>query len=57
MASPSYLFPSLKMTGNDKHNMEVLIKDLIDHWMIKNWYEPAEETENTLQEGHTYSPV
>ena len=57
MASPSSRFPRVKTTGNNKYNMEVYIEDLIDYCMIKNWYEPAKETENTLQEGHTYSPV
>lgn len=45
MASHSSPFPSLKRTGDDKHDMEVYIEDLIDYCVMQNWYDPAKETE------------
>jgi len=43
MASPSSPFPSLKTTGDNKHDMEVYIEDLVDYCVMHNWYDPAKE--------------
>lgn len=46
MASPSSPFPSLKTTGDNKHDMELYVEDLIDGCVMhQNWYDPAKETE------------
>lgn len=45
MSPPSSPFPSLKIKGDDKHDMEVYIEDLIDYYVIHNWYDPAKNTE------------
>ena len=45
MASPSSLFLRLKTTGDDKHDMEVYIEDLIAYCVIQNWYDASKETE------------
>ena len=45
MASPSSPFPSLKTTGDDKHDMEVYIEDLVDYCVMHNWYDPAKESD------------
>ena len=44
MASRSSPFPSLKTTGDDKHDMEVYIEDLVDYCVMHNWYDPAKES-------------
>ena len=43
MASPGSPFLSLKTTGDDKHDMEVYIEDLVDYCVMHNWYDPAKE--------------
>lgn len=46
MASPSSPFPSLKTTGDNKHDMELYVEDLIDGCVMhQNWYDPVKETE------------
>ena len=45
MASPSSPFPCLKSTGDDKHDMEVYIEDLIDYCVMQNLYDPEKETD------------
>ena len=45
MASASSPFRSLRMIGDNKHDMEVYIKDLIDYCVMQNWYDPAKETD------------
>jgi len=45
MASPTSPFPSLKMTGDDKHDMEVYIEDLVDYCVMQNWYDPVTESD------------
>ena len=43
MALPSSPFRSLKTTGDDKHDIEVYIKDLVDYCVMHNWYDPVKE--------------
>ena len=38
-------FPQFKTTGDDKHDVEVYIKDLIDYCIMQNWFDPSKETE------------
>jgi len=45
MASRTSPFPSLKTTGDDKHDMEVYIEDLVDYCVMQNWYDPAKESD------------
>ena len=37
----------LKTTGDDKHDVEVYIEDLIDYCIMQNWFDPSKETEAT----------
>ena len=38
-------FPQFKTTGDDKQDVEVYIKDLIDYCIMQNWFDPSKETE------------
>ena len=38
-------FPQFKTTGDDKHDVEVYIEDLIDYFIMQNWFDPSKETE------------
>ena len=38
-------FPQFKTTGDDKHDVEVYIEDLIDYCIMQNWFDPSKETE------------
>ena len=44
MASLSSPFPSLKTTGDDKHDMEVYIEGLIGYCVMHNWNDPGKES-------------
>ena len=37
-------FPSLRTTGDDNHDMEVYIEDLVDYCVMHNWNDPAKES-------------
>ena len=37
-------FPQFKTTGDDKHDVEVYIEDLIDYSIMQNWLDPSKET-------------
>lgn len=39
-------FPQFKTTGDDKHNVEVYIEDLMDYCIMQNWFDPSKETES-----------
>ena len=45
MASTNSLFPSFKTTGDDKHDMEVYAKDLVDYCVMQNWHDTSKDTE------------
>ena len=38
-------FPEFKITGDDKHDIEVYIEDLTDYCITQNWFDPSNETE------------
>ena len=38
-------FPQFKTTGDDKHDVEVYVEDLIDFCIMQNWFDPSKETE------------
>ena len=38
-------FPEFKITGDDKHDVEVYIEDLADFCVMQNWFDPSKETE------------
>ena len=39
------LFLQFKTTGDDKQGVEVYIKDLIDYFIMQNWFNPSKETD------------
>ena len=39
------LFPEFKTTGDEKHDLETYIKDLIDYCIMQNWYDSLKETD------------
>ena len=43
MATVNLPFPMLKSTGDDKHDIEVYIKDLMDYCVMNNWYDSSKE--------------
>ena len=38
-------FPQFKTTGDDKHDVEGYVEDLIDYRIMQNWFDPSKETE------------
>ena len=40
-------FPQFKTTGDDKHDVEVYVDDVIDYCIMQNWFDPSKETEAT----------
>ena len=34
-------FPQYKTMGDDKHDVEVYIEDLIDYCIMQNWFDPS----------------
>ena len=42
-------FPQFKTTGDDKHDVEVYIEDLIDYCIMQNWFDPSKETETAMR--------
>ena len=45
MAASNTPFPCFKTTGDDKHDIEIYIKDLRDYCVMQNWYDSSKETE------------
>ena len=39
------LFPEFKTTGDEKHDLETFIEDLIDYCLVQNWYDISKESE------------
>ena len=37
--------PAVQNNGDDKHDLEVYIEDLIDYCTMQNWFDPSKETE------------
>ena len=37
-------FPEFKMTGDDKHDIEVFVEDLTDYCIMQNWFHPSKDT-------------
>ena len=38
-------FPEFKTTGDEKHDVETNIEDLIDYCIMQNWYDSSKETD------------
>ena len=38
-------FPEFKTTGDEKHDLETYIEDLIDYCIMQNWYDTSKETD------------
>ena len=38
-------FPLLKSTGDDKHDIEVYVEDLVDYSVMNNWYDSSKQTD------------
>ena len=38
-------FPEFKTTGDEKHDVETYIEDLIDYCIMQNWYDTSKETD------------
>ena len=38
-------FPEFKTTGDEKHDLETYIEDLIDYCIMQNWYGTSKETD------------
>ena len=38
-------FPEIKITGDEKHDLETYIEDLIDYCIMQNWYDTSKESE------------
>ena len=45
MASLNLPFPLLKSTGDDKHDIEVYVEDLVDYSVMNNWYDSSKQTD------------
>ena len=40
-------FPESKITGDDKHDVEVYVEDLTDFCIMQSWFDPSKETDAT----------
>ena len=49
-------FPQFKTTGDDKHDVEVYIEDLIDYCIMQNWFHPSKETEAARKHRYPLPP-
>ena len=38
-------FPEFKTTGDEKHDLETYIEDMIDYCIMQNWYDALKESE------------
>ena len=38
-------FLEFKTTGDEKHDLETYIEDMIDYCLIQNWYDMSKETD------------
>ena len=45
-------FPEFKTTGNEKHDLETYIEDLIDYCVVQNWYDILKESEAAKWTNH-----
>ena len=45
-------FPEFKTTGNEKHDLETYIEDLIDYCVVQNWYDISKESEAAKWKNH-----
>ena len=45
MASINLPFPTLESTGDEKHDMEVYVENLINYYRLNNWFDVSKETE------------
>ena len=44
MESPTIMpFPTFKLTGDDKYDMEVFVEDLTDYCTMQTWYDESKE--------------
>ena len=39
-------FLHLKKTGDDKHDVEVYVEDLIYYCVMQNWFDPSKDTDS-----------
>ena len=45
-------FPEFKTTGDEKHDLETSIEDLIDYCVVQNWYDISKESEAAKWTNH-----
>ena len=45
-------FPEFKTTGDEKHDLETYIEDLIDYCVVQNWYDISKESEAAKWTNH-----
>ena len=45
-------FPEFKTTGDEKHDLETYIEDLIDYCVVQNWYDILKESEAAKWTNH-----
>ena len=45
-------FPEFKTTGDEKHDLETYIEDLIDYGVVQNWYDISKEGEAAKWTNH-----
>ena len=56
-------FPQFKTTGDDKHDVEVYIEDLIDYCIMQNWFDQSgqrkrsSEVDETRESDGMYSSI
>ena len=47
-------FPEFKTTGDEKHDLETYIEDLIDYCVVQNWYDISKESEAAKWTNHDF---
>ena len=47
-------FPEFKTTGDEKHDLETSIEDLIDYCVVQNWYDISKESEAAKWTNHDF---
>ena len=45
-------FPEFKTTGDENHDLETYIEDLIDYCVVQNWYDISKESEAAKWTNH-----
>ena len=48
-------FPEFKTTGDEKHDPETYIEDMIDYCVMQNWYDISKESEAAKWTNHNSS--